>query len=83
MNIKVVAVVFVLLMGIQMLIVAVLTHLNRDFLNKYKATNYSKAMADLSQDKPKTVFAIRCCYAVCLVELAILALMKFSNQLKG
>ena len=79
MSIKEVAVIVVFLIGIQMLVVAILTRLNGEFLNKYKATNYSKAMADLAKDKPKTVFAIRCCYAASLVELVILVLMKFSN----
>ena len=80
MNIKIIAIAFVFLMGLQMLIVAILTHLNRDFLNKYKATNYSKAMSNLAIEKPKTVFIIRCCYAACLIEVAILGLLKLSGR---
>ena len=79
MGIKIIALVVVFLVGIQMMTVAILTRRNRDFLDKYKATSYAKAMADLAQVKPKTVFVIRCCYAACLTEVAVLAVMKFLN----
>lgn len=78
MNIKVLALYGTALMIVQFIIIAILTSKNKQFLDKYTGTSYAKALADLSKHRPKTVFAIRACYAACLLELVLILIYKYA-----
>jgi len=79
MSIKEISVWVGLLIGIQMLIAAVVTRINKDVFDSHKATSYAKAVSELAKIKPGSAAVIRFCYIGCLVELVVLVFIKFSK----
>ena len=79
MSIKEISVWVGLLIGVQMLIVAILTRQNKKILDSYKATSYAQAISELAKTKPGSVAVIRFCYIACMVELVVLVFIKFSK----
>jgi hypothetical protein len=77
MGIKEMSLVVVFLIGIQMLVVAIITNKNKQVFNSLTATSYAKAVSNLAKTKPIAANMIRFCYLACLIELLILVFIKF------
>jgi hypothetical protein len=78
MNLKTWSLVVVALVGLQMTIAYGITRANKDIFDKHPANAYAQAIAELAGKKPLSGAVVRICYALCLVELAALAIAKYA-----
>ncbi len=71
MNIKDLALYIIVLMGIQMLLVAIITRMNKEFFDDENALKYFIALRRFWAAKPTSAAIIMFCYAACFIELFI------------
>ena len=78
MSLKTWSLIVVALIGLQMAIAYAITRANKDIFNNRPATAYAQAVAELAKRKPLAGAVFRICYALCLIEIAALAIAKYA-----
>ena len=76
MNIRTLSLIVVALIALQMLIVWVITAANKDLFHR-PAVGYPKAVQDLSARNPFAGFVLKGCYLASIVEVALVAFVKY------
>lgn len=71
-EIRTVVLFIVAMLTVQMVAVMVITAKNSHVLSKFKGYEYPRAIAELAKTKPLAAGAIRLCYALALLELAVM-----------
>ena len=74
---KVLVLIAVGLMAAQTFVIIAVTKANREFLPNLPATQYSQALHELAKTKPLAALVIRLCYALSLLELLALVVVKY------
>lgn len=69
------AVVVIVLISIQMLVVWIVTVLNKQYFTG-KAAEYALCIKRLGKDKPLAALTIKICYGASLLEVFVLSLLK-------
>jgi hypothetical protein len=77
MNFKTVVLVVILAMGLQALVIAVLTKANRRYFDRQRSYAYATAVSELERSKPAAARAIRLCYAGFVVEVIVLLFWQY------
>lgn len=72
MTLKTLTLIFVVLLVMQFLVICIVTVMNRQYLDRWSATEYSRAIAFLVKDRPVAGWTIRLCYLASVVELLVL-----------
>ncbi|MDN8618958.1 hypothetical protein [Variovorax ginsengisoli] len=71
-EIRTVVLFIVAMLAVQMVVVMAITAMNSHVLSKFKGYEYPRAIAELAKTKPLAAGAIRLCYALALLELAVM-----------
>ncbi len=79
MTLRTLTLIIVALMVMQVLVICIATVMNKQYLDRWPAREYSRAIASLAKDKPVAGWTIRLCYLACVMELLTLLAAKQLN----